>query len=112
MGHNKQKRKRKEKEIKTKKKEEKTKKGYGWLTMGDRAGETQPSCSWTQFRATGIQKSSSTLLLVTRNPDFLSLISALHVTTRYSASNGQVKGAQVTWLTFFHRALDLFSSFI
>ena len=48
-----------------------------------------------------IQKSSSTLLLVTRNPDFLSLISALHVTTRYSASNGQVKVAQVTWLTFF-----------
>ena len=61
MGHNKQKRKRKEKEIKTKKRKKKTKKGYGWLTMGDRAGETQPSCSWTQFRATGIQKSSSTL---------------------------------------------------
>ena len=51
--------------------------------MGDRAGETQPSCSWNQFRATGIQKSSSTLLLVAKNPDFLSLISALHVTTRY-----------------------------
>ena len=48
-----------------------------------------------------IQKSSSTLLLVARNPDFLSLISAQHVTTRYSASNGQVKVAQVTWLTFF-----------
>ena len=57
-------------------------------------------CSWTQFRATGIQKRSSTLL-VARKPDFLSLISALHVTTRYSTSNGQVKGAQVTWLTFF-----------
>ena len=24
--------------------------------MGDRAGETQPSCSWTQFRATGDSK--------------------------------------------------------
>ena len=47
-----------------------------------------------------LQRSSSTLLLVARNPDFLSLISALHVTTRYSASNGQVKVAQVTWLTF------------
>ena len=41
-----------------------------------------------------IQKSSSTLLLVARNLDFLSLISALHVTTRYSASNGQVKVAK------------------
>ena len=86
-----------------KKKKKKTKKGYGWLTMGDRAGETQPSCSWTQFRATGIQKSSSTLLLVARNPDFLSLNSMLHVTTRYSTSYGQVKVAhgQVTWLTYF-----------
>ena len=56
MGHNKQKRKRKEKEIKTKKIRKKTKKGYGWLSMGDRAGETQPSCSWTQFRATDDSK--------------------------------------------------------
>ena len=89
-----------EKRKRNKDKKRRKKKGYGWLTMGDRAGETQPSCSWTQFRATGIQKSSSTLLLVASYPDFLSLISALYVTTRYSASNGQVKGAQVTWLTF------------
>ena len=84
-----EKRKRNKDNNNNKKKKIKTKKGYGWLTMGDRAGETQPSCSCTQFRATGIQKSSSTLILVARNPDFLSLISTLYVTTRYSASNGQ-----------------------
>ena len=102
MGHNQQKRKRKEKEIKTKeKKEEKQRRVMDGLLWEIGREKHNHHVLGPSSERQMIQKSSSTLLLVARNPDFLSLISALHVTTRYSASNGQVKVAQVTWLTFF-----------
>ena len=91
MGHNKQKRKRKEKEIKTKKKEEKHKEGLWMAYYGIGREKHNHHVLGTSSERQMIQKSSSTLLLVARNPDFLSLISTLHVTTRYSASNGQVR---------------------
>ena len=101
MGHNKQKRKRKEKEIKTKKKKKKQRRLMDGLLWEIGWKKHNHHVLGPSSERQMIQKSSSTLLLVVRNPDFLSLISALHVITRYSASNGQVKVAQVTWLTFF-----------